>query len=137
MYWSKGLFLAEFEKRPAESMEPQPFAAASHLAFQRLQRKQCSESLMSCTANELAQLTGFDRVMIYHFLPEGGAECIAEYHQGRLPFSPLANAWSDAIAAGASFTNTSVRGGGLSSPAAIASARICRHKVTNFLPCSE
>ncbi|MFJ3314875.1 ATP-binding protein [Herbaspirillum huttiense] len=101
MYWSKGLFLAEFEKRPAESMEPQPFAAASHLAFQRLQRKQCSESLMSCTANELAQLTGFDRVMIYHFLPEGGAECIAEYHQGRLPFSPLANAWSDAIAAGA------------------------------------
>ena len=53
------------------------------------------------------------------------------------PHNALRRGPATISAAGASFTNTSVRGGGLSSPAAIASARICRHKVTNFLPCSE
>ena len=53
------------------------------------------------------------------------------------PHNALRRGPATISAAGVSFTNTSVRGGGLSSPAAIASARICRHKVTNFLPGSE
>lgn len=53
--------------------------AAMRAAFRRLTTARDIRELWDSTAAELARITGFDRVLVYHFCPDGDAEVVAEH----------------------------------------------------------
>ncbi|WP_227497209.1 bifunctional diguanylate cyclase/phosphodiesterase [Planctomonas psychrotolerans] len=71
-----GVAVIEFE--PA--LPPEDFSSASaiYAAMHRLATVTDRDQLWSDAARELAALTGFDRVMIYHFHPDGHGQVVAE-----------------------------------------------------------
>ncbi len=88
MHKADGLLFAEFEHRPAESISLETLSLAAHSSFQRLQRKQSIDDLITCAVSEVALITGFDRVVAYHFIDDGSSEVVAEYRREDLePFS--------------------------------------------------
>ena len=84
---SEGVLIAEFEKRPADALSLDAFALAAHQAIQRIQRQQGVEDLLTLAVDEIARITGFDRVMAYRFLHDDSGEVVAEHKREDLePF---------------------------------------------------
>ena len=52
--------------------------ATLHAALQRLSGSRTVEQLRTDAAQEVRAITGFDRVMVYHFHPDGHGEVVAE-----------------------------------------------------------
>jgi serine phosphatase RsbU (regulator of sigma subunit) len=73
---SDGLAIMEFE--PAEEATGDRSLAALHAAAQRLLVTTTVAELRTATVREIRALTGFDRVMLYHFHPDGHGEIVAE-----------------------------------------------------------
>lgn len=73
-----GLLVAEFEKRPTNAVALDSFALAAHQAIQRIQRMHGVDDLLALAVDEIARLTGFDRVMAYRFLHDESGEVVAE-----------------------------------------------------------
>jgi chemotaxis family two-component system sensor kinase Cph1 len=71
-----GLVVLEWEPElPAEEFSSPPMVYA---AVNRLATLSSREQLWADAARELAALTGFDRVMIYHFHPDAHGQIVAE-----------------------------------------------------------
>lgn len=84
---SEGVLVAEFEKRPNDALALDSFALSAHQAIQRIQRQQGVEDLLTLAVDEIARITGFDRVMAYRFLHDDSGEVVAEYKRDDLePF---------------------------------------------------
>lgn len=84
---SEGVLIAEFEQRPADAVSLESFALAAHQAIQRIQRQPGVEDLLTLAVDEIARITGFDRVMAYRFLHDDSGEVIAEHKREDLePF---------------------------------------------------
>ncbi|MET0861229.1 MAG: diguanylate cyclase [Microbacterium sp.] len=66
----------EFE--PVLPRTLQQTTSALYAIIQRLAHSADSRSLRAETARELRELTGFDRVMVYHFHPDAHGEVVAE-----------------------------------------------------------
>ncbi len=73
---SDGLIVAEFE--PSGMASDSELLPALHDALQRLSLTMTVGELRAAAARELARLTGFDRVMVYHFHHDGHGEVVAE-----------------------------------------------------------
>ncbi|MGV8979429.1 MAG: SpoIIE family protein phosphatase [Cellulomonas sp.] len=73
---SDGLAIMEFE--PAEETTGDRSLAALHASTQRLLVTTTIDSLRTATVREIRALTGFDRVMMYRFHPDGHGEIVAE-----------------------------------------------------------
>lgn len=78
---SEGVLIAEFERRPADVAALDSFALAAHQAIQRIQRQQSVADLLSLAVDEIARITGFDRVMAYRFLHDDSGEVVAEHRR--------------------------------------------------------
>lgn len=78
---SEGVLIAEFERRPADAAALDSFALAAHQAIQRIQRQQTVADLLSLAVDEIARITGFDRVMAYRFLHDDSGEVVAEHRR--------------------------------------------------------
>ncbi|MFL9926115.1 GAF domain-containing protein [Herbaspirillum lusitanum] len=84
---SEGLLIAEFEKRPPDALALDLFALTAQQAIQRIQRQHGVEDLLTIAVDEIARLTGFDRVMAYRFLHDDSGEVVAECKRADLePF---------------------------------------------------
>lgn len=70
------LMILEFE--PSIVAPDYQSAPAVYGAIQRLTKATTAEDLWMLAARELRELTQFDRVMIYHFHPDGHGEIVAE-----------------------------------------------------------
>jgi chemotaxis family two-component system sensor kinase Cph1 len=68
--------IVDFE--PVDAEADNHSAAAMYEAIMRLSRASTLATLWAETARELRALTGFDRVMIYHFHPDSHGEVVAE-----------------------------------------------------------
>ncbi|WP_432493042.1 bifunctional diguanylate cyclase/phosphodiesterase [Kineococcus auxinigenes] len=66
------------EVEPAGAVSPARLLADLHAATGRLLRSGTIEEVRTATAQEVRRLTGFDRVMVYHFHPDGHGEVVAE-----------------------------------------------------------
>ncbi|WP_337061537.1 bifunctional diguanylate cyclase/phosphodiesterase [Kineococcus sp. G2] len=66
------------EVEPAGTESPARLLADLHAATGRLVRSSTVEEVRAATAREVRRLTGFDRVMVYHFHPDGHGEVVAE-----------------------------------------------------------
>lgn len=84
---SEGLLIAEFERRPEHAAALDSFALAAHQAIQRIQRQQGVDDMLALAVDEIARITGFDRVMAYRFLHDDSGEVVAEQRRPDLePF---------------------------------------------------
>ncbi len=72
---SGGLAIVEFE--PAVPVDDR-LLPALHAAIQRLSSSSTVEQLRTSAAHEVRALTGFERVMVYHFHRDGHGEVVAE-----------------------------------------------------------
>jgi two-component system, chemotaxis family, sensor kinase Cph1 len=70
-----GLVLVELEPTVADEDGQ---VAAIRAAFRRLSKARTVQELWAETAIELRRITGFDRVMVYHFYPDDHGEVVAE-----------------------------------------------------------
>ena len=72
-----GLGVVEFEAAAESSVRYLP---ALHAAIQRVSAAPDVTALQGVAARELRDLTGFDRVMVYRFHPDGHGEVVADDH---------------------------------------------------------
>ena len=70
--------LVEFELRPVSSDVVASFALKAHAAIDRLKRQPTIEALLNMAVQQVRQLTGFDRVMAYHFRHDDSGDVVAE-----------------------------------------------------------
>ncbi|MEZ5964551.1 MAG: GAF domain-containing protein [Planctomycetota bacterium] len=90
MHDSDGLLLVELERRQPEAMAPGPFGHLVHGVSARLQQQAELTPLLDTAVRALRDLTRFDRVMAYRFLPDGSGEVVAEERRADLePFFGL------------------------------------------------
>lgn len=83
-HWSDGCLVAEAEPRPSASRDPSDFAILAQNALDRLQDVTTTEELVAAAVREIRELSGFDRVMGYRFLPDLAGEVIAEERRAGL-----------------------------------------------------
>lgn len=86
MHWSDGLFVVEWELKPANAPPATHYANLVQQSIQRLQRSAASslEQLLQVATDAVRSLTGFDRVMAYRFLPDGSGSVSAESRRAQL-----------------------------------------------------
>lgn len=77
-HWSGDCLVAEAEPRAGEARDPSDFAMLAQNALDRLQDMATTEELVAAAVREIRELSGFDRVMGYRFLPDLAGEVIAE-----------------------------------------------------------
>jgi light-regulated signal transduction histidine kinase (bacteriophytochrome) len=77
--------IAEFELRHAPSNEVAAFALRAHAAIGQLKRQKSLVALMQLVAEQVREITGFDRVMGYRFRHDGSGDVVAEAVRGDLP----------------------------------------------------
>ncbi|MDP9025956.1 MAG: diguanylate cyclase [Actinomycetota bacterium] len=70
-----GVLVIEFEPLDPDFVDQNP---ATRAAFRRLTGARTVRQLWIATAIELSRITGFDRVMVYHFHPDEHGEVVAE-----------------------------------------------------------
>lgn len=70
--------VVEFELRPVSSDVVASFALKAHAAIDRLKRQPSIEALLNMAVQQVRQLTGFDRVMAYHFRHDDSGDVVAE-----------------------------------------------------------
>ncbi|MEM9088563.1 MAG: ATP-binding protein [Cyanobacteria bacterium P01_F01_bin.53] len=63
--------------------------ALVNLAIERMQQAETREALLTLIVDEIRQLTGFDRVMVYRFDAQGAGAVVAEYKHPDLEASYL------------------------------------------------
>jgi len=78
-----GLLLAEIEPHIAGNGSAD-VALLSQRALARIQSQRDIAALLEAGVDEIATLSGYDRVMGYRFLPDGSAEVSAEHLRGQL-----------------------------------------------------
>lgn len=84
---TEGVLIAEFERRPPHAEPLETFALAAHQAIQRISRQHGVQELLTLAVDEIARITGFDRVMAYRFLHDDSGEVVAEHRRDDLePF---------------------------------------------------
>ena len=80
--------IVEFEPRDPDG--PSPAISGVLEAIRRLSQVKTVEQLRRDTVEAISELTGFDRVMLYHFHPDGHGEVVAERRaEGMEPFLGL------------------------------------------------
>ncbi len=72
--------IVEFEPRDPDG--PMPAISGVLEAIRRLSVVKTVAQLREDTVEAIAELTGFDRVMLYHFHPDGHGEVVGERHRG-------------------------------------------------------
>ncbi|PPK98175.1 diguanylate cyclase (GGDEF)-like protein [Kineococcus xinjiangensis] len=77
-----GPLVVEIERSTAAS--PDRLLADLHAGMRRLSRCETVEELRTAAAQQVRHLTGFERVMVYHFHPDGHGEVVAEDRSGQL-----------------------------------------------------
>jgi chemotaxis family two-component system sensor kinase Cph1 len=70
--------LLEFERRAVRSDVVASFALKAHGAIDRLKRQGSIDALLNMAVRQVRQLTGFDRVMAYHFRHDDSGDVVAE-----------------------------------------------------------
>lgn len=87
MHASEGVLVVELERRAADTVSPGPFGHLLHRVSTRLQQQTSMAQLLDTAVNALRELTLFDRVMAYRFLPDDSGEVVAEARRADLePF---------------------------------------------------
>lgn len=74
----QGRVLVEFEQRDVELGAIGAFALKAHSALDRLKRQKNITALMQMAAEQVREITGFDRVMGYVFRQDGSGDVVAE-----------------------------------------------------------
>lgn len=96
MHTSDGLLMVEVERRPVEPIAVGPFGHLVHKVSARLQEQRELPALLDAAVQALRDLTLFDRVMAYRFLPDDSGEVVAEARRPDLePFLGLRYPASD------------------------------------------
>lgn len=85
MHQADGLLVVEFEEREAASDKLETFALRAQKSIARIQRQRSIEQLLAVAVEEIARLSGFDRVMAYRFLHDDSGEVVAEHRLPDLP----------------------------------------------------
>jgi light-regulated signal transduction histidine kinase (bacteriophytochrome) len=75
------LLLAEVEPRGPGARPASEFAMLAQRALERVQQQRDLDSLLTASVEEIALLSGFDRVMAYRFRPDDSGEIVAERMQ--------------------------------------------------------
>lgn len=70
--------LIELERRAVGSDVVASFALKAHAAIDRLKRQTSIDALLNMAVQQVRQLTGFDRVMAYHFRHDDSGDVVAE-----------------------------------------------------------
>lgn len=78
VHFHDGLMFAELEPRGANAPPPSKFAIVAQRALERIQAQSDLDSLLRVGVDEIARLSGFDRVMAYRFLDDDSGEIVAE-----------------------------------------------------------
>jgi light-regulated signal transduction histidine kinase (bacteriophytochrome) len=73
-----GLLFIELEPAQHEIPESQAFFRRTNGAIRRLQAARTLESACAAAAQEVREITGFDRVMVYRFAPDLSGRVVAE-----------------------------------------------------------
>lgn len=84
MHQADGLLVVEFEEREAASDKLETFALRAQKSIARIQRQRSIEQLLAVAVEEIARLSGFDRVMAYRFLHDDSGEVVAEHRRADL-----------------------------------------------------
>lgn len=84
MHQADGLLVVEFEEREAASDKLETFALLAQKSIARIQRQRSIEQLLAVAVEEIARLSGFDRVMAYRFLHDDSGEVVAEHRRADL-----------------------------------------------------
>jgi len=84
MHQADGLLVIEFEEREASSDKLETFALRAQKSIARIQRQRSIEQLLVVAVEEIARLSGFDRVMAYRFLHDDSGEVVAEHRRADL-----------------------------------------------------
>ena len=84
MHQADGLLVVEFEEREAASDKLETFALRAQKSIARIQRQRSIEQLLVVAVEEIARLSGFDRVMAYRFLHDDSGEVVAEHRRADL-----------------------------------------------------
>lgn len=70
--------IVEFERRAVGADVVASFALKAHAAIDRLKRQSAIDALLNMAVQQVRQLTGFDRVMAYHFRHDDSGDVVAE-----------------------------------------------------------
>jgi chemotaxis family two-component system sensor kinase Cph1 len=84
MHQADGLLVVEFEEREAATDKLETFALRAQKSIARIQRQRSIEQLLAVAVEEIARLSGFDRVMAYRFLHDDSGEVVAEHRRADL-----------------------------------------------------
>jgi diguanylate cyclase (GGDEF)-like protein len=84
LHVSGGMLLCEFEPSDASAEDQLWFARELTQTMRRFQQGQGVLGLAEIAVQEVRRLTGYDRVMVYRFDPDGHGEVIAEAREARL-----------------------------------------------------
>ncbi|ABW30833.1 HWE histidine kinase domain-containing protein [Acaryochloris marina] len=71
-------FLIELESVPSAQLNSQSAFTKIQMLLARLQDETATSALLQLAVKDLQQVTEFDRVMAYQFLPDGAGEVVAE-----------------------------------------------------------
>lgn len=78
LHRSGAYFLIELEPVSAEEQDNQTAFTQARMLLARLQEETSTPALLKMAVKDLQRVTGFDRVMVYQFLPSGAGEVVAE-----------------------------------------------------------
>lgn len=78
IHFHEQLLIAEVEPRHADAQPPSKFTVIAQRALERIQAQRELDSLLATSVEEIALLSGFDRVMAYRFHPDDSGEIVAE-----------------------------------------------------------
>lgn len=78
VHGSAGRVIAEFELRGQSSDEVAAFALKAHAAIDKIKRQKSIPALLQLAVEQIAAITGFDRVMAYRFRHDDSGDVVAE-----------------------------------------------------------
>lgn len=78
LHRSDSHFLIELEPISSADRPHQTAVTQARLLLARLQEETKTSTLLQMAVRDLQRVTGFDRVMVYQFLPDGAGEVVAE-----------------------------------------------------------
>jgi len=73
-----GTVILEYESRTISMDTIAAFALKAHSAIERLKRQKSVQALLQLAVDQIRGLSGFDRVMAYHFRPDESGDVVAE-----------------------------------------------------------
>jgi light-regulated signal transduction histidine kinase (bacteriophytochrome) len=85
VHGAHGRVIAEFELRSQSSDEVAAFALKAHSAIDKIKRQKTIPALLQLAVEQVAAITGFDRVMAYRFRHDDSGDVVAEAVREGLP----------------------------------------------------